>query len=731
MNKYAELSPDELQKHLEGFLIDHWSVSSVAAFTSNEKAFERKYIFKDYDKEKSLASHIGDVYHHALMEFFRHYQGSKERLGYDSLLQIAHSKLDQIGADEWKPQKLLTIVEQQLEALQRVNFMIENFLAEFDSYENEIQEVLFVETSFKEFVTINDIDVPVPLKFRPDLVFITKCGELAVLDHKGKRSYTEEKDIIMKYSNQAIGYKLGIDVAIQRFEDIIRRYPLAAEGVKKFYFYENKYTANRGGDRQIKQIPMDLAQHGQLFEQILFEGLFRMMEAVQNPDYVYLMNPHDYFEPGDKVIEFWIKTHVEGLEGFPNLDPHQIKLLKQRRSSIRRSALTGVPKAIIKAFSNPKDFVSLNQEDMDNLTIPEKIEHRLRTFNYPVKVEHTVEGYSCDTYLLQVAAGLKTSQIYGYRMDIANVIGVRDIRIAPSLVEYNGRAYVAIEVNRTKTTSLGLDGGDIPSGNVFPLGKDNYGHVMSWSTDNPSTPHLMIAGASGSGKSVTIQTIIEVAKHKGIKVAILDPKFEFLDYKAKGYKVINELADIEAFMEEKVKEMDHIFRTRGAHGATSDKQLIIFDEAADCFARQSKERRVFVDRDGVIVEAPSKKIEDAVDRVEAEELRAQWGAYATAKKVVDPSFKTLEENTLILAQKARSAGIHLVLAAQRFSVKVLTGDAKANFSTRLCLTVASGVDSKVMLDQEGAEKLNGKGDALLTSPEHPEPVRLQCFSMQQ
>lgn len=702
MNKFAAMSGEELNKHLEGFLIDHWSVSSVGEFIRNEKSFERKYVFKDYDRQKSKSAHIGNVYDHALTEFFRYYQQEGKGLSYDVLLRIAHLKLEEIGADEWKNEKKLTILEQQQYALEAVNFALKSFLEEFSSYENEIGEILWVNVAFKEFITINGQDIPVPFKFKPDMVFITKDGYLAVLDHKAKYNYTEEKNIISHYCNQSIGYVLGMNVAIHRFKDILKKYPKAAEGVKKFFFYENKFTKNKDGSSQIKQIPMDIEKHGQLLEQILFEGVFRVMEAVQNPNYVYLMNPNDHFESGEKVVAFWIKTHVEGLEGFPNLTPGQIKILKQRRSSIRRSALTSLPKGILKAFTDPKEFVSLNSEEMENLSTAEKIEHRLRTFNYPVKVEHTVEGYSCDTYLLQIAAGLKTAQIYGYRMDIANVIGVKDVRISPSLVEYKGGAYVAVEVNRKNTKALVLTDADMPfEENTFPIGKDNFGHSIMWSIDNPSTPHMMISGASGSGKSVAIKTIIEVALKAGIRVALLDPKYEFTAYKAKGCEVLNELTDIEQFMEYTVLEMDEIFKKHGAHGHSKNKRLIILDEAADCFARQTKQRVYYTE-----------------------------GPRGGEIKTVDHTFKTLEENTLILAQKARSAGIHLVLAAQRFSVKVLTGDAKANFSTRLCLTVASGVDSKVMLDREGAEKLNGKGDALLTSPEHSEPVRIQCFTTQ-
>ena len=727
MNKYAKLEGEALEKHLEGFLIPHWSVSAISSFIGNEKSFEQRYIYKDYPKERSMPSIIGEAYHHALMEYFRNMSLGGEVLSFDALTMIAHTRLDSIGADEYRPQKKLTIIEQQLKALECINFALRSFLGELGAYTSVIQEILFVEQQFKEFVSINGIDIPIPLKAVPDLVFIDKEGYLCILDHKTVYSYTPEKNVTKKYSNQSIGYTLAINEFIRRNPNMFKKWPKAKEGVKHFYYYENKYSQNRDGSRQIRQIPMDLEKSGQLFEQILFEGVFRLIEAVQNPDYVYLMNPNDVMEDGEKILEFWIKTHIDGLEGFPNLTPAQRAILTKRRSNVRRAALTSIPKSVIKAFTDPTDFVSLTLEDTENLTIPEKIEHRLKTFGYPVKVEHTIEGYSCDTHLVQIGAGLKSSQIYGYRMDIANAVGAKDVRINKNLVEYKGTAYVAIEVNRKNTRPLLLTEEHIRAKELgFPVGMDNFGNVIRWDIANPSTPHLLVAGASGSGKSVLIESIIATAMDKHIPVTILDPKYEFLHY-GNIARVINELEDIEAFMAEKVAEMDSIFKAKGAVGASKDKQLIIFDESADCFTRQTKERRIVMDECGEEIQMPTKSIKAAGDAFEAIMLREEWAEYNAGKKGKDPKFKTLEENTLILAQKARSAGIHLVLAAQRFSVKVLTGDAKANFTTRLCLTVASGVDSKVMLDQEGAEKLNGKGDALITSPEVSEPVRIQCF----
>ncbi len=697
MNKYEKLTTEEKQEHLSNFLIPHWSVSAVSSFINNEKGFEKQYIFKQYSKTSSLPSIIGDVYHKALMQFWLYYKECGMKMSFDAFAEIALAELNMVGANKYRSYKGVTLAETKLDALKAVNSLIKNFIAECDVYFNEIQEIIGVENTIIEFIQINEIDIPLPIKCKADLIFIDKDGSLGILDHKSKKDFTKTEDINLKYGNQTVGLILAINEWIKNQKEVLKKYPKAIEGVKKFFYYENKISKNKDGSRQIRQIPIDIKQSQQLFEQILFEGVWRVMEAVQNPDYVYLMNPNDHFEDSEEIVEFWVKTHIEGLEGFPDLEPHQVKLLKKKRSAIRQASLVGIPKNVIKAFSNPKEFISLSTAHMENLTPSQRIEHRLATFNYPVKVGKVIEGYSCDTYLIEVNAGLKISNIYQYRMDIANALGVEDVRIASNLVKYEGFTYVAIEANREKATALYLSQGDIPAGYKFPIGRDNFGNTMCWDIENPSTAHMMIAGATGSGKSVAIRNVIETALKKNVRVSILDPKNEFKQYQNKNVEVISELQEIEDFMEMTVMEMDEIFRTNGAYG-NGQKRLVVFDEAADCFARQSKQRVNFTE-----------------------------GPRGGMKKNVDVEFKTLEQNTLILAQKARSAGIHLILAAQRFSVKVLSGDAKANFTTRVCLKVMSGVDSKVMLDQEGAEKLRGKGDGLLISPDHSEPVRLQCF----
>jgi DNA segregation ATPase FtsK/SpoIIIE-like protein len=352
---------------------------------------------------------------------------------------------------------------------------------------------------------------------------------------------------------------------------------------------------------------------------------------------------------------------------------------------MRRFSISKVPKALIKSFKAQTGFISFNNEDMADKTNEEKIEHRLKTLSFDVKVAHTISGYSCNIYLLDVGIGQKVGSIFRYKMDIASALDVSSIRIAEKLVKYEGKSYLSIEVNKhpDERSVLTLDQSGIPSGTKFALGRDNYNKEIIWDIGNHSTPHLLVAGATGSGKSVAIKTIIDQAFSKGYDVTIIDPKYEFKEYGGKC-KVTSDQKEIEAIMSQKVAEMDSMYKAGIDHA--SKKQMIIFDEGSDCFTRQSRP-----------------------DRGE--------------------KFKTLEENTLLLAQKARAAGIHLVLSSQRWSVKILTGDVKANFATRLCLTVASETDSKVMLDEVGAEDLNGRGDALYRSPDTGESIRIQCYIM--
>lgn len=305
------------------------------------------------------------------------------------------------------------------------------------------------------------------------------------------------------------------------------------------------------------------------------------------------------------------------------------------------------------------------------MTPQEKIEHTLKTFGKMARVAYTFEGYSSNTFLLEVSAGVKVSEIFKYRLDIANALNVENVRISNQLIVHEERSYLSIDLAKKADKVLEFNPDD-RDGWKIPLGKDNFGNVIYWDMDNPATPHALICGQTGSGKSVELINIIEQVKLAGADhIVILDPKYEFEDYQSYNVDVINEMDQIDAALAKLVEQMDRMVK-----GKQAKKIIVIFDEFADAVTRIGK---------------------------------------------------PLEENLRILLQKGRSSGFRICAATQRASVKVITGDAKVNFPIQICFRVNKEADSRVVLDEPGAECLAGKGDGLIKSPEYRDTVRFQAY----
>ncbi|MEE8151293.1 MAG: DNA translocase FtsK [Nitrosomonadaceae bacterium] len=700
---YASLPADHLESHLSNYLITHWSISGVNTFVRNEKAFEKYYVFKDYsDVGKSSSQVVGTCYHLTLKSFFEEWRDYKKKLSIERMLEIAYKELDEVELVDYKVYINKNSQEVKDDAQKKINNLILQFLEEVDVYLDDIKEIIFIEERVTEFVTLNGVDLPLPIKLIPDLIYINNKDELCGLDHKSKGLYTKENEKHLHFAFQSTGYDLGVSAHLLRpeYASLVKKYPKIEEGMKQFRFYENKFSKNRDKTPQIHAHQVNIDETRELYEAILFEPVWRIIHAVQDPDYVYLMNPMDFFEDGGEIVEFWIKTHLQDLSAFQNLNEKQKLILSQRKSIMEKAALAKVPKNVVEAITGSKKFISFDYENMKDKPKEERIQLVLRSFNINAEVREVIQGYSCDTYLLRVGVGTKISKVAYHKLDLAQVLGVETIRVSSDLVRRNNESYLAIEVNRDERKSVKLTDKDMAEGLALPIGVDNFGELVAWDIENAATPHFMLSGASGSGKSVTIRTMVHVALKKGIKVAILDPKNEFRDLQSQC-EVYSEQDEIETFIGLKVIEMDEHFKSGKADAA---KQIVFFDEVADCLSRQTK----------------------------SETIQAVIGNYADGREKTalrkDKDFRTLEENLLILGQKARSAGIHLVLAAQRFSTKILTGDVKANFTIRLALTSAKAVDSMVMLDEEGAEKLTGRGDGLLVSPSLRRTTRVQCFT---
>lgn len=682
MSKYNQYSSDEIEELLSNYLIDSWSYSRVSLFARNEKAFEMEAVYRERPK-RSVASVAGNAYHEALRLFFMNLQDGEDTPVVD-MEAAAYAYIEQVAANEWKLSKTAPTVEQCVAAATTAaTMLIHNFMGERGVYTDGLDGVLSVEEYLNEWLTVNGVDIPLPCHAVVDLVVRLKDGRTVIIDHKAKRSYTDEEEVVLVHGKQAITYVLAYEAA-------------TGTRIDEVWFMENKVAANKDGTAQIRKhaIVMD-GDSRRLYEALLYEPLRRMVEAVSDPDYVYTLNDSDNLADRAELYRFWTRTLLSEADDF-NVPAGKKEMIAARQRKIRDASLSMIsPKVITQFQKHAAAFIQydLTKTDMTNA---EKIEHVLRTFGKITKVAHALEGYSADTYLLEVSAGVKLSDIAKYKMDIAAALNVASVRMAADLVVYEGRSYFAVEAPKKRTKDLLYDAKYL-DGFKIPIGIDNYGNTVVWDMDNHATPHMLVCGATGSGKSVSLIATLNYAKAAGVKdIVIFDPKYEFTEYDGMA-RVYNEIEDIEEQMRLLVADMQ-----ARAKGGAKKKTLVIFDEFADAVASS---------RSGAAL--------DVWDDIPTEDGKT--------KRVYAGRQKSLEENLKMLLQKGRSLGFRILAATQRASVKVITGDAKVNFPVQVCFRVPKAIDSKVVLDEEGAESLAGLGDGLMRSPEYMGLVRFQGF----
>lgn len=686
---YKSYDLDQLDELFSQFLISSWSYSKVTSFARNEKAFEMQSIYGQYAK-KSATTVAGQAYHEALQYYFENKKEGKA-LDVVELEAAAFAYIDQLPGNQWKLQKTTPTVEEcQKKAYTTVSALLRNFIGEISVYENDLKEIIGVEVSGSEFLNINGVDIPLPCSFKIDLVIRTKDDKVVIIDHKSKNVYTDDEEIALSIGTQAITY-------VKAFEE------KTGLVVNEVWFIENKYSKNKDGGAQLNQFKITIDDNTRrLYEALLYEPLKRMVEAVSNPDYVYLINESDNFVDKAEVYDFWARTMISEVEDF-NVEDSKKELVAKRLKKIRDASLKTISPTVIKQFKeNASQFIQYDLSNK-NMTPEEKIEHVLRSFGIIVRVAHKFNGYSSNTYLLEISAGVKVSSIHTRRLDIANALDVANVRISTDLTVYEGRSYLAIDFSKKREGDLFFESSLLKDRKI-PLGKDNFNNTIIWDLDNHSTPHALICGATGSGKSVCVRSIIEYAKSADVdNIIIFDPKYEFLSYSGPdNIIVVNDILEIESQMTKLVEYMNGLVKS-GRKRTT----LVIFDEFADAVAqsRQGNDLKVY---------------EQVFD-----------GYYANGnmkqKRALKEELKSLEENLRVLLQKGRSSGFRVVAATQRASVKVITGDAKVNFPVQICFRVPKEADSRVVLDEAGAESLAGMGDGLIKSPEYKETVRFQAF----
>ena len=330
-----------------------------------------------------------------------------------------------------------------------------------------------------------------------------------------------------------------------------------------------------------------------------------------------------------------------------------------------------------------------------------KLQRTLYSFGVQAKVENVSVGPAITRYELRPAEGVRVSKIANLADDIALNLAAETIRIEAPIP---GKQAVGIEVPNKEKEMVPLR--DVIESDEFKnnksklsiaLGKDVAGNVVIGNI--AKMPHVLIAGSTGSGKSVCINTIITSivynAKPSEVKLVMIDPKVvELSVYNGIPHLLIPVVTDPKkaaGALAWAVQEMDNRYNLFAEKGV---RDLKGYNNAIEKSGESGKLPQIviIVDELADLMMVASKEVEESICR---------------------------------LAQKARAAGMHLVIATQRPSVDVITGLIKANIPSRIAFAVSSQVDSRTILDQIGAEKLLGKGDMLFFPAGDPKPTRIQ------
>lgn len=352
-----------------------------------------------------------------------------------------------------------------------------------------------------------------------------------------------------------------------------------------------------------------------------------------------------------------------------------------------------------------------NNNSMDNAAIEAnivKLEEVLKSFNVIAKVVEVHIGPTVAQYELEIASGTRVNKITTLSREIALVLSKKDVRIEAPIP---GKSTVGVEFANDKPTSVSFY--EIMNSKVMqqnqdkklmvPLGKSIMGDIGVCEINK--MPHMLIAGTTGSGKSVCVNgiicSILMRAKPDEVKLAMVDPKVvELSVYNGVPHlmcPVVSDPKKAAVLLAKMVAEMEHRYQQFSESGT---KKIEGYNEYVEKWNKKNPD-------------VQKKKMPYIV--IIIDEL----------SDLMMVAAKEVEDSILRITQKARAAGIHLIVATQRPSTEVITGLIKANIPSRIAFAVGSGIDSRTILDQVGAEKLLGKGDMFFLPIGMNSPIRIQ------
>ena len=730
--------------------ITRLSYSDLTQLLRNPIIFKSKKIFGIYNTKIGISGMIGRAGHEAL----KFYYGGNKDIPCPVDPTEARTMAVQIGMDylENTPDG-----EIKFGKTGSRESMMKGFAQAMQFYfteEPEYNEVVIVEEKLESEIKTYEGDLlPLPCVAIPDIVNKYQDGSYDIFDVKFVKNFTSYED------DDGEPYEDYVKIIQAQFLDHVL---IGARNIhaKRCVFRELKTSANKDGSPQIRDYVIDL-EH--IPYKIFFYNLFKdVVRFISNPDAIYLPNLSDTFDGEQAGLIY--------AQGLISADMSDVEVMHK----IKEVAFTS------------KKFLASSADRVENQYLPpeEKIKIMLQNFGIPVKVEETKVGASVTQYRFKVSAGVPMTRFAKYKSDIARAIEAKgEIRI---LAPIPGTSLLGIEIANEIRSSIQLSKKYLIPGTLnLPIGVDVHNNAFNLLLDK--MPHLLIAGSTGSGKSVLIHNLITAITKQmtpeELDITLIDPKrVELTAFKKSkhlhGKKIIFEHEDAIKALIDLVDEMENryqllektgvrdigeynqqMIRHTFAHPDEGYKEImpykvLVIDEMADFMLKGKIEEK----KKGINYPAKSKRwlqkeLESRGSKNGQLMLKADEGERGDENGMIvinvsgarawdkDSMIDVLERHDAMnilnradantehlivrLAQLGRAAGIHLIIATQSPRADIVTGLIKANFPTKIALTTSSVTESLIILGEAGSEKLSGRGDMIVSYPGGKE--RIQGF----
>lgn len=697
------------------FPVPHLSYSSMRALSTNPILFKIKYLNRDtIDTASNISGVLGNAFHNAMNVYYG---------GSDVLVPVNEAEAIEYGLKagmEFLSNyndgfiNFSKTIENKQKALELFSFCFQEYIKKYP-YKKE--SVISTEDKIIEKVEVEwrgkILNLPIKLKGYIDLVERDEKGRIIITDYKTCYNFSDPEKID--------GAKI-----LQAVENFLLVYAKYGEEPYSIKYKEVKYTKNRDGGSQVREYELVFKEND-----LFFDFYFRFYEDVVralNGEMVYLPNVDAIFDNEVAIVSYIHRLDVSE-ETAKLMKKHNVENISDLLKKEIQSA--GNMRKLLKQVE--EKFVSAKNINYDKMSMEQKIQTKMLEFGIMLQFDSKIEGATVDLYRYTPSIGVKMAKLRNYVDDIEQITGVADIRV---LAPIRGTKLVGFEIpkpNRTFPDLPKVSGFNIAIG-VDIMGKDRVFDIRQ-------APHLLIAGSTGSGKSVLISNIVrQLRELKKTEIHLYDPKIVELklhinDHNVKEYK--SDVIEIQKSLAGMLSEMDKRYKVLSNAGVRNiedysskmNYKFLIVDEFADLSAQTKDglvewkfcEHHLKLDSDtrGEITEIMYTK--KSLRKREIE-IKEEVQNCEECKKHIYPS---VSESILRIAQKGRACGIHLVVSTQRPSVDIITGTIKANFPTKIALRTARAIDSNVIIDIDGAEKLKGKGDMLFSSIDGVE--RLQGY----